>query len=332
MSKTGKLVKARDASAPSTFHEPQPGWVPLQKALPYCGGDTLDTGANAVAADTGANAVAALRHAVERRAQLICCEPPPPPCVVGLEFSWRVEQTSDGVCFTTSREAGPEIWTLFGINGGLRTSGGDPITFEGWWLMLREDASQWDEQVPPRDRNLAELHRVVRDCVEDDLKAKFQRFVRDGRIHIMARPTVLAPFQRILWDQWQFFKIHEPTRRDSNQWQEPWWSDQRPLSIESPSGERLYSIYAAPGVTTSAKSAPQTPEEMTLRWLIELMQAYPDRAPNGKDRVADQANKLFGVSRRTFEHIYKQAQQLTGNNRWSEARRPPKTPSLISAK
>jgi hypothetical protein len=81
-------------------------------------------------------------------------------------------------------------------------------------------------------------------------------------LHLMGRKTLLMPFERIFWDQWQYFAI-DPCKdsiasrtggrielRGSMLGEPP------PTSATGPSGEKVYSIHVAPGAPVGGELSP----------------------------------------------------------------------------
>jgi hypothetical protein len=64
----------------------------------------------------------------------------------------------------------------------------------------------WDS-IPPHIQLAAKWHRAVLDRLFSSWHSSFSKALARGQAVIMARSgSVLAPFERITWDQWQFFR------------------------------------------------------------------------------------------------------------------------------
>jgi hypothetical protein len=155
-----------------------------------------------------------------------------------------------------------------------------------------------------------------------------------GAANIMARKnTVLAPFERISWDQWRYFELDDEL--GMHRLQDQRWGDPRSVSstgwtATGPAGEKLYEIHIAPGVVTiqpSDRNRENEPEEKCLQWLAELIHDYPDRPPKPRDSLAQEAiSKFAGLTTNGFLRCFTRAQALTGNQNWSRPGRFPKSP------
>ena len=102
----------------------------------------------------------------------------------------------------------------------------------------------------------------------------------------MARKnSVLAPFERVTRDQWQFFRLDNPSEEPPEKWHDPrapvgLRDSPSPCTATGPTGERLFAIYVAPGISQNVGLAS---EHKCQIWVRELLRDYPDRAPKAKD-------------------------------------------------
>jgi hypothetical protein len=193
--------------------------------------------------------------------------------------------------------------------------------------------------LPPEQEPAARWHRNLGRSIISKFRFKFLRCLRYGAAHIMARKnTVLAPFERITWDQWQYFTLDEETSeerepkrvtlrdsvRDFTHDHGPW-----PGVISTatgPAGEKLYAIPIAPGVFSAKPTEDEGPEKKCLRWLLKLMLVYPDRSPKPRDSLMKEAISRFpGLSGKAFQYCFQRAQEETGNLSWSRPGAPPKS-------
>jgi hypothetical protein len=150
-----------------------------------------------------------------------------------------------------------------------------------------------------------------------------------GAAHMMARKvSILAEFERIFWDQWQYFTLDQPKLGGvSSDYR--WWFEPRGAGLLSsatgPLGEKIYSIHIAPG--ESIKRSEQTAEEKCTEWLVQLVRQYPDRRPAKRDEFCEKAIQKFpGLTKSGFGRCFSRAQDQTGNRTWSKAGRPRKSP------
>ena len=74
---------------------------------------------------------------------------------------------------------------------------------------------EWQE-VSPDERLAARWHKQLLEDLFRSFHSNFVNAVRSGAAHIMARKnSVLAPFERVTWDQWQFFRLDTQPPRAS---------------------------------------------------------------------------------------------------------------------
>jgi hypothetical protein len=239
--------------------------------------------------------------------------------------------------------------------GSVYVYPGDRVDWDGWviggWSNRILEDSEWDE-IPTDDRIAAQWHRQLLDRLFSSWGSSFVKAVESGSAQIMARKnTVLAPFELVTWDQWQFFTLdnsEDPPSYDPRHFSLPTkgskiWYDPRPLWYErtkrlsctatGPAGERLYAIYIAPGVIgAESGDREDDPEEKCLYWMEQLLREFPGRAPKPLRSLAEEAISRFpGLSKRGFERCYIIACQQTGNRNWSNGGRPKspqKSPAL----
>jgi hypothetical protein len=115
--------------------------------------------------------------------------------------------------------------------------------------------------IAPGQTGPLEWHRWLLQALFASWEEDFVQAVKAGAAYIMARKcSVLAPFERITWNQWQFFKIDQNLSQPRSQ--ESKWGDPRgpqwkhvgdlPWTATGPAGERLYEIHIAPGAHCTA--------------------------------------------------------------------------------
>ena len=205
-----------------------------------------------------------------------------------------------------------------------------------------EGNSNWDA-IPDRHRNACQWHKRL-------LKRLFSRWrrglaaaLKSGAACLMARKNnILAPFERVSWDQWLFFKLEDETQNSKDdrsyrvRWHDPREIDYRggfkmPASATGPQGERLYLIYVAPGEPSELKG--KGPEGECEQWLLELLRDYPDQRPRPLQKLCEDSISMFpGLTKRGFQRALMFAQAKSGNRKWSEAGAPRKISAQIPAK
>jgi hypothetical protein len=187
-------------------------------------------------------------------------------------------------------------------------------------------------EILPEQSAAAARHRELAEEIFGHFRYYFVLCLATGRAHIIARKnTLLAPFERVTWDQWQYFKL-DPHPDD-----EPWRErtetdfchtpyDDLPSTATGSSGEKLYSIHVVPGSASSAESDDGVESEhKLLQWLLGLMQQFPDRPPMPlRDLVGQAISESPGLTERGFRRALSFAQQQSGNRNWSKAGRRPK--------
>jgi hypothetical protein len=209
-------------------------------------------------------------------------------------------------------------------------SGEKYVALESWHTDKILQDSGW-VLIPANEQKAARWHRLMLGHLFSFWHSNFVRAVRSGTAHIMARKnSALAAFERITWDQWQFFSLdpeeHFRGRSEPEIWydpREPHYSHHVVHSATGPAGERLYAIYVAPGLETK-KSL--TAEKKCQQWLVELLREYPERPPYPLSRLTEDAvSKFPRLSKRGFQRAYFSAQIETGNRSWSRPGAPSKS-------
>jgi hypothetical protein len=204
--------------------------------------------------------------------------------------------------------------------------------FDRWSITGRSDdvlkQTEW-RKISPDEQSGAAWHRRLLGHLFSDWHYHFVDAIRSGAAYLMARKnSVLSPHERIAWDQWQFFTLDDPPKNDSEIWHDPReskWMRQFPSSATAVGGERLYSIYVAPGRASESKSIISA-EDKCLQWLRELLGDYPDRPPKPLRCLANEAKTKFaGLSKNAFHRCYFRLQAESGNRNWSRPGAPKKT-------
>jgi hypothetical protein len=306
---------------------PQDDWVSLKWAPFYCGGGRLATSPEPWAS--------AIEEAVtSARGETLFL---PPEC----EINFHRQQAK---WHRISFEAGG-LWTVV-FPCRFITSALPNHPPDAWRVICDlEDPGRvlcdagW-RAVPPAEQERALWHRDIIEALALTLEADLVWGLRIGSLHMMARKnSVLAPFERITYDQWQYFDLEDQSKRPAprrwytahrspNSWRDP--SDCRAIG---PAGERLFAIYIAPGAEPSRDESPSSPrararlaEKQCQHYLRDLLQEYPDNGPAPLDVLAEVLMKdIDGLSGRGFRRALGRAQEETGNYNWSESGRPRKS-------
>jgi hypothetical protein len=232
-------------------------------------------------------------------------------------YDWAWSITWEGLTTEIDRKYGVVSVSEEGEFAPIYVGTPDEFSVEQNWVEYR-----------PELRVAAKEHRHQIAGLLDWFWYDFVRAGEAGAAEVMARKnTVFAPLERVLWEQWSYFRVDEAPEQFGRPWQ--WlFSDSRLESFSTatgPTGERLFSIYIRPGVATiSDSSATDTSEEKCLQWIIKLLRDFPDRSPKPLRDLAREAVIRFpGLSLSRFRYCYFLAQVQTGNRNWPKARRPP---------
>lgn len=132
-------------------------------------------------------------------------------------------------------------------------------------LHIVLDYQEWENEVFESWRASAEWHRWLLMELVDNWRNDFGVAVYTGIIQIMARKDLLAPFERITWDQWQYFAVDRyedsiaQRKGRGIELRGSILGEARPTTATGPTGEKLYSIYVAPGISLPA-AGEQSPE------------------------------------------------------------------------
>jgi hypothetical protein len=291
------------AAATEIINEPKPDWVLPWEAPFYC-----FSGRYLRSAQEWADA---LQIEIQAFTKSYCDGPPEP---IG-EWSVIYAKKEAGACIKAmgiKMEIAPtRVLAMFRYKTSEFNFQGLAIT--GPRSAFNEKAWQW--------------LRSLRLYLLKSWKRSFLQAIMFGTAHIMARKhTVLAPFERVTFTQWQYFRVDEgvlgPANKDV-QWGDPrfpYLAGRLP-SATGPAGEKLFDIHIAPG--TDATSV--DPEQACVEWMIALLREYPDRPPEPLGSYAKEAMLKFpGLTKRGFDRCYLLARMETGNQNWSRSgpRRP----------
>jgi hypothetical protein len=292
---------ASPANAP--INEPGADWVPIERALFWYGRSGYIQSANEWGEELGL--VATFRK--------------PSPWKVDGRYA-RLEH--EGLALVIDRER---------VEFGLEHSS---YGYYRWPDDL-ERASDFFSELPrtymarglvrisPDQKKVAELHREDAGTVFEHFRSTFLSSLSSGAAHIMARRnTVLAPFERVTWDQWQYFTLKDvdPSSQDGDFTHEP-NRPRGPSTAVGPTGEKLYAIYIAPGVASSVADSgggDNGPKMKCLHWLRKLRHDFPDRPPKPLRKLAEEARAAFpGLSKRAFNTALSLIEFQSGNANWS---------------
>jgi hypothetical protein len=299
---------------------PLDDWAPLHEAPFYCFSQGF------IRSDEK------WKEAVAQEIQKICdFIRQDPEFASASDSEWAVDQKGEPFSVELQAMGLSSFIAPYGVfvHGGSEASGFTvPIS---WGPSLDKEAGWAD--IPPSDQVAARLHRQVLHRLFLMWRYEFRSTLRNGRALIMARrSSVLAQFEQIGWDQWQFFKLDDPI---AQQLGAPWYDPREHdvlLSATGPSGERLYGIYVAPG-RVNAESEGHRPEDQCRQWLLQLLREYPDKRPRPLHFLCkDAVDKFPGLTQRAFQRALAMAQAESGNRTWSEAGAPRKIPAGIPAK
>src|SRR4051812_10061057 len=120
----------------------------------------------------------------------------------------------------------------------------------------------------------------------------------------------LAPVTSIEPERWRYFKI----------------TDRKLAIAEGPNGEKLYCVRVRPSVLkASVSSVPCKASSVAActKWLIQRVQASPEKPTAGKKRLYEEARRLWpDLSCRSFTNrCWPDAVRAAGAPAWSQAGR-----------
>lgn len=187
---------------------------------------------------------------------------------------------------------------------------------------------RWDQLANREEQVAARWHKDLLQRLFWEWQSNFVQAIKVGAAYIMSRKnSILAPFERVTWDQWQYFRLKRIEAPHPRVWHDP-REDFLLWTAIGPAGEKLYDIHIAPG---RERPSSLTLEEKCRQWLTRMMQEYPDRPPLPlRDLYKEAVSRFPGLSQRAFFRCVSEAQAFTENRQWSEAGRPPKSPQKSS--
>jgi hypothetical protein len=309
-----KKPSARAAPAPAVINEPQADWKPLLIAPFYYG----SSGYIRTPEEWGQYLHAAVANCSALR------EIEPAPWSLEVSEGWSASITAMGMTTTIRAKAGsvhfgpvnPHDIVRLGVHGHASE-------------VLEKD---WNS-FPSELQKAAKWHQDILRQILIWSEADHMRALTSGAARIMARKnTVLAPFECITWDQWQYFTLDKDGSRTARH--DDAWHDPRPgilfedcvelSSATGPAGERLFAIHIAPGAGESRELGP---EEKCLRELSQLLGDYPDTPPARRDDLYKQLrSKIPDLPEAAFLRCWARVQADTGNRSWSKPGRRSQSP------
>ena len=294
-----------------TYNEPQPDWVPIDRAMYFCSSSTFDT-----SAEKCKDALVGLVQEIFSTGRITHDE-----YGVGIE--------ADGITTWIQLRGTIEVLPSNLFDNSREEPDWDVIIRGTRGMAQSLEPQEWDRRLPPKDRIAAEWHRFLLTVLYHAWRHHFLNAIRSGAARIMARTSILAPFKMIAWDQWQFFRLLDPIEQKLDYWDVHQPSDAvnlQPATAISPSGERLFSIYVAPGQPIRQGSEPPDQEMKCQQWLVELMREFPQRSPKPLKQLGEEAVAKFpGLSERGFIfRCFPRAQEQAGNKNWSRRGAPKK--------
>jgi hypothetical protein len=159
------------------------------------------------------------------------------------------------------------------------------------------------------------MHRIIADMDAHRLEVTWED--HDGAIHNNVLPVGCTAWAhaRIEWS-----KSTAMWRRESSFRLVPWAGHDgvRPEFVDNTKWAFCIKVRAAKKKKLSTTVAAET---RCKEWLIRMMTASPTARPESKSKYLSKAKSLFGVSRRSFDHAWKNAIKTTGA-RWDRPGAP----------
>jgi len=312
--------------------DPGPSWVPLSRAPFFFGWQG------------GAHLSDVSRSVIERQiSQAIkAADGPPSPYSTSApppEVEWRLE-IEDRTISVFNAKLQFYLRPYYGEVGIFPTRRGGPAyvgtpeEFLNKEFLNKETGNDvpWND-VSEEWQHGVEWHWRRGKLILNSLASTFSSNIQLGRAHIMARHEILGPFERVHYDQWQYLTLDDPPPLPpdgSGVWFDPrlradWWTDRNPLSTATgPSGERLYSIYVAPGESTPLESSASI-EEKCLRLLQKIGRDFPEHCPMTVDQLrAKVKNEIPELTKTAFNACLFRFRGQAKRTDWIRRGRPEK--------
>jgi hypothetical protein len=192
-------------------------------------------------------------------------------------------------------------------------------------------------KLPTALEKAAWWHRTMPVFLMGSVQSNFGTAIISGAAHIMARKdTVLAPFERVTWDQWQYFRLDKerPEKEKEKEYARSDWHDPRriisisvfdpPSTATGPAGEKLFAIHIAPGVAAESgdRSGPHEDEEKYRQWLYAKA-TIPNQSTLRRPALLKIARSKFPrLSQRALDRGIREIKRVTGNSKWLPVGRP----------
>ena len=319
------MKRASSALSP-VIHEPLPDWVPLGRAPYHCFEEGLVT-----SPDDWRRAIQAkLEQAIQEEA-----------------LSRETKESQEEEQFQSAQwsfEAGTHAslpWALQMRSGGVETriiSGATSIRLARSDCIVAvalgsRNSNPWDpigmQQASSAEWKAAARHSRVLLRLSCSLGVNFREGVSSGALCIMARKhTVLAPFERVTWGQWQYFKLDEngwhlplvPTWIDPRRRGYADWGPNSPgrCSATGPMGERLFAVHVAPG-----RMGGDSLVLKCQKWVHELLREFPNKAPRPQHELVDEGVRKFpGLSRNAVKNTMLDTLVHAERRKWFSRGRP----------
>jgi hypothetical protein len=239
-------------TAAQEINEPNPDWVPIWNAPCHCFKEGFFT--------SGKQYFDTLHAEVNRILN---------GSQLGRHPDYSVRQEDKGIMVTSMG-----VSTYIALHAIYIHPEGD-YGFQHWLVgghpcQIFEGGLKWEEwhDISERHRLAAQWH--VEELVKPILSSwnyYLQEAIKSGAVQIMARKdSVQAPFERVSYDQWQYFSLSEPIVERFNEptgvarerWADPlkpsWIVDTPTTSVATgPAGERLFAIYVARGPSSAMR-------------------------------------------------------------------------------